>query len=432
MKLKSVIKSICVFSLLFTNVFYTQINAENLKSEKQNNTFSFDVDFQLNNNIAENDNVKTKSSYIYKNDDETFTLVHASDRVYFIKLDKFLSPKKIDSVIMELPLFGGYYSYNNYHYLVFGQENPDSQNDTEVYRISKYNSSFEKLNELSIYGRNCQTITPFKTGGVSIDRNANLIVINDVRTQYRDRSYNGNVYQTNLTIYFNAFNMKLQKIGNINTKNYFTNYNNNTYDQFVKYVDEEKFGFAGIGDESPRGVFVSGKEISSENNIESQIKVMDIFGEKGNYIGASLGGFEISKSNYILAGNSVNQDEESNENSVRNIFINVLPIGQLEERFARTTWITDYKEKDKIIVSPPKLVKIDDNEFIIMWKESKENKNDYIKFGIIDGSGKLKGNLKSLDYGNISSCQPIVDKNKIIWYCAEKNNKITVYTFDYK
>ena len=56
-----------------------------------------------------------------------------------------------DSIKMELPIWGGFYKGKNAYYIVEGQDNIDCTDGTEVVRIVKYDTSWNRLGAGSIY-----------------------------------------------------------------------------------------------------------------------------------------------------------------------------------------------------------------------------------------------------------------------------------------
>lgn len=53
----------------------------------------------------------------------------------------------------QLPLFGGFFSGENYNFLAFGQKNEQESDSCEVMRVVKYSKAWEQLGVYSVYGR---------------------------------------------------------------------------------------------------------------------------------------------------------------------------------------------------------------------------------------------------------------------------------------
>lgn len=84
-------------------------------------------------------------SYLIDNGDGTLTRVESSKESVFIEKyneDGVLQEKKV--IDNELPRFGGFYSGEDYNFLVYGQDNNDQDNEKEVIRVVKYTKDWEK------------------------------------------------------------------------------------------------------------------------------------------------------------------------------------------------------------------------------------------------------------------------------------------------
>lgn len=64
----------------------------------------------------------------------------------------------------ELPILGGFYAGKQYNFLIFGQNNMIESNSAEVVRVVKYDKSWNRLDQASLYGAN--TVIPFDAGSL--------------------------------------------------------------------------------------------------------------------------------------------------------------------------------------------------------------------------------------------------------------------------
>ena len=71
------------------------------------------------------------------------------------------------TMALELPLWGGFYAGADYNFLVFGQENPSENDNTEVIRVVKYDKEWNRLGQASLRGAN--TTAPFEAGALRMD-----------------------------------------------------------------------------------------------------------------------------------------------------------------------------------------------------------------------------------------------------------------------
>ena len=98
----------------------------------------------------------TTKSYLVQNPDGTFTRVqhgegpshpelYVNDRVFIEQYDRDLNFLSHAQIPLELPLFGGYYTDGNFHFLVFGDFNLDASDEKEVFRVVKYSLDWKRL-----------------------------------------------------------------------------------------------------------------------------------------------------------------------------------------------------------------------------------------------------------------------------------------------
>ena len=71
---------------------------------------------------------------------------------YYDSNFNFVSSRTISA---ELPIFGGFYSDGSNYYLVTGQSNPEESATLEVYRVTKYNTSWTRQGAASL--KDCNT-----------------------------------------------------------------------------------------------------------------------------------------------------------------------------------------------------------------------------------------------------------------------------------
>ena len=57
-------------------------------------------------------------------------------------------------VPLELPLFGAFYADGTNYYVLTGQMNLDESDETEVFRVTKYDLNWNRISSASLYGEN--------------------------------------------------------------------------------------------------------------------------------------------------------------------------------------------------------------------------------------------------------------------------------------
>ena len=148
--------------------------------------------------------------------------------------------------------------------------------------------------------------------------------------------------------------------------------------------------------------------------------LFELYGKFGeNNTNASVGGFEISDSSYLVVGNSTYQTDF--EKKTRNLLLSVT---DKSTKTPRTIWLTDYKESEPG-VETPHLVKLSNDRFMILWSEVGSS---VVNYQIINGSGSTVGSTHQLN-GYLSDCQPIVANNQVQWY-TYNGYDLTFYGID--
>ena len=178
------------------------------------------------------------------------------------------------------------------------------------------------------------------------------------------------------------------------------------------------------GDVYPRSVSLIKykKEAGNEtftNSYYDFCDYVDVFPIQGsigdNDTGVAVGGLVVSDSSYLVAGNSVPQDNTYNAFGTRNIFVTSTPKNQFDEEHTEIHWITNYKDSEHVIVSNPQMVKIDNQRILLLYTV-----NNQINYTYLDGAGNITSDIYTME-GMLSDCQPILYQDKIIWYYTDNS-----------
>ena len=322
-------------------------------------------------------------------------------------------------VDMELPLFGGFYSTNNYYFIVTGQENPDEDDNVEVFRITQYDKNWNRLGSDSLYGAN--TTKPFLASSCRMADCGDYLLI---RTGHEMYKYNGVNHQANVTI---EYNMKTSKITDSYTEimNNRVGYVSHSFNQFIE-IDNNSIVSVDHGDGSPRSIALlkyktdvtTGKFVPDYfDNPCEVVNVMEFPGTKGqNYTGASIGGFEISDSSYLVAGNVVaDWNNYTSSSATRNVFVASV---SKSNNAVTTNMITNYQDGEKGVANP-QFMKISSDRYLLLW--ALRNNTTTVYYTLIDGSGNQVGSIYTAN-ASVSDCKPILNGNKVVWYSWNDDN----------
>lgn len=323
----------------------------------------------------------------------------------------FESSRQIDC---ELPVFGGCYCGENYQYLMFGAENLSEDDSAEVFRIVKYDRQWNRLGSASLYGGN--TTTPFRIASVRMTESGKYLYIHTNHEMYR--ADDGKRHQKNLSIVVDTEQMKITDEHTAIAHDY--GYVSHSFNQFI-ISDGADIITADHGDAYPRAIMLyrytgdAGQSVFS--NPES-VDVLDIWGNIGaNITGASLGGLEASTEGYLLAGNSVAQDETYTGGGVRNIFVSLTPRDNFSKEGTTLRWLTDYPKGTD--VSTPQLVKISDNSFLMLWTV-----DEVVNYVFLDEAGNPTGDIRAFETAALSDCQLKYRNGVVNWYVTDYSQPV--------
>lgn len=370
-------------------------------------------------NISSQDYTRAASpikSYLTVCDDGTFMKFQAYSQDEYIAeyYDASYHLLRAETIDAELPIFGALYTSSDYYFIITGQENSKESEKTEVFRITKYDKNWARIASAGLYGGN--TTMPFRSGCVRVDEYENYLFIRTSHTMYT--SADGLNHQANVTIQLDTETMQItDSVTNISNINY--GYVSHSFNQFIK-IDDGKIIAVDHGDAYPRSIVLvkyntniltgkfSGRVCSSTNLLEIPGTIGD------NSTGVSVGGFEISDTSYLIAGNMVDLKNFTSYNDTRNIFVAAM---SKSTDTVTVKQLTNYKDGK---TSTPHLVKIDGDNFILLWtrKSDTESKIYYTK---INGKGKQDGTIYEME-GNLSDCVPLAVDEKLVWYTWEDDS----------
>ena len=318
--------------------------------------------------------------------------------------------QKSVAVNLDLPIFGGFYSAGDSYYVLTGQNNKSENNSTEVFRITKYDKNWNRLGSSGLYGAN--TTKPFNAGTARFTQSDKYLLVRTCHEMYTS-SKDGKNHQSNVTIQFDMDTMKItDSFSDVMNTGY--GYVSHSFNQFIR-TDGTSIVAADHGDASPRSAvlikyntdFTKGTFVPDYYTKCSVVDMLTYPEHQSNYniTGGSMGGFEVTSSDYITAMNSVDQADITN-NTTRNIFVARVS----KDLGTKTvTQVTNYAEGTET-ASTPQLVKINDDELMLLW--TREGKVNYAELG---ADGAVTSDIYSFE-GELSDCQPIAANGKVSWY----------------
>lgn len=373
---------------------------------------------------------KPVSNYMVPMDSGYLTVAYDGREVLAEQVDDSFNSISRQHIEMELPMFGGFYAGADAYYLVFGQTNLQEDDSREVVRVVKYDKAWDRISAASLKGAN--TGVPFDAGSLRMAECNGYLYIRTAHQMYRNPG-DGLCHQANMTIQIRESDMSITD-ANYSVSYIGTGYVSHSFNQFIAIDDEQNLISLDHGDAYPRAAVLCKYRAKAGTGQFSQgcvsTEVFPYEGEIGqNYTGASVGGLSCSASHYLTAGASVKQDRSFEDYETQNIYVTATNRRDFSEEGTDVKWLTSYPEGGSLSASTPQLAKIDENTFLLLWAQMKENEpNGKISYVFLNG----KGNPSSQVYtqkGYLSDCQPITKNQKVLWQVIHEG-KTTFYTVD--
>ena len=332
---------------------------------------------------------------------------------YYDQNFKFLSGR---TIALELPVFGGVRMDSDYNFVVVGQDNLNEDDSVEVFRIIRYTKDWQKVDHTSLFGAN--TYIPFDAGSLRFDRSGDILYIRTAHEMYD--SGDGLHHQANVMLSLRISDMTVtDQLTEVLNRNY--GYISHSFNQFVR-VDGDTLLAVDHGDALPRSVVLIkyGRKAGEEQfyGRVSYVNALPIANSTGHYndTGVSVGGFECSSTDYLIAGSAYDMSEKVDlMYAHRNIFVTATDKDDFTDEGTTINWLTHYAESDGVEVSPPHMLKLSADRFFLTWTE-----NGVLKYCFLDGKGKLDGEIVT-GSGDLSDCEPILAGDRIVWYVTDNS-----------
>ncbi len=363
----------------------------------------------------------TVKSYLYENSQNGITRIEYMNNSVII--EEYAEDNSLTSSLtidMPLSIFGGFYSGSDANYLVFGQNNMEESDSTEIMRVVKYTKDWQLIDYASAYG--CNTIRPFEAGSLRMTETNGKLYIHTCHQMYTTED-DGLNHQANMTFVIDENEMEVID-SFYDILNYYYGYVSHSFNQFIA-TDGDNIYRCDHGDAHPRGIMISG--IAESDTLYRRITYKNVFEIAGtignNATGVSVGGMELSENNCLVVGNSIDMDGDGNTSEQRNIFISVTD-KQLENTSFK--YLTSYASDDGISPRTPQIVKISEDMFLVMWEEYTDSV--CVKALTVDGDGNITQPVVTLNNARLSDCQPIVTSDSLVkWYVSD-NSSVKLYT----
>ncbi len=363
---------------------------------------------------------KVPNIVTFVNNDGSITVCSEDSKdnsiVHINEFDSNSNLKNSLKITKELPMFGSFTKDNNgNYYIVYGKEVEEEDKTTDNIILVKYDSNGTKLLEYKTNGGQNNAKLPFKAGScrIEITNNGSKVAVYYARQMFKSSDGLNHQASGGFVVTTNTLTKTDDKIP----------YSSHSFNEFILPIENE-FVIIDHGDAYPRGFQI--KRTSDGKGILS----FKIKGNVGaNPVFSQLGGIEATTDGYIFLGAS----EKSNvvgsntwHNESHNVFVQIL-----DKNLATASnpiWLTDYTDAKAENVVYPKLVKINDNKYVILWEQRAESGNapyQGLYMAVVDAQGnKLVDNTKVSNTIKLNGYDTLRynDKtNRIYWTTAGDN-----------
>ena len=391
---------------------------------------------------------KTVKSYLYESGENQLTRVEYTGSSLIaedinMKTGKLIKSRTLD---MSLPLFGGFYAGKDYNFVITGQSNYEESNDTKVFAVTRYSKDFKSSKTVYLYGRN--TVYPFKAGSCRMTEAGGKLYIHTCHLMYKNEK-DGYNHQANMsyvvdeaTLDFLQENYLVGSSFSVGKLNNAFGYSSHSFDQFIAADDNAVYVYD-HGDAHPRALRVHKYTLS--DGYLSYSDLVSIPGETGdNYTSVLTGAMVLSKDNVIIGVkmDDMTAAELKEYDELKDVYIITAPKSSIgSSDISKTVNLTNYTSAQKssgLRNSAPKITKINDDKFIVMWKECKvtgnwweEVESDAVtKIAVIDGNGKLVGSVLQSSEIALSDCDPVLCSDSLVrWYTTNGSSPV-LYALD--
>lgn len=387
-----------------------------------------------------------KTALSVNDDDGTLTAVNvSSDGIHIDTYNgdyELLSSKLLQ---YELDRFGGVYFGEEYNFIVFGQNNPNEDDDLVTFETVKYSKDWEILGRCDY--KNNNTVAPFDFGTLRMVEYNGYLYVRSCHKMYK--SSDGNNHQSNITYSVNIDTMKIaDSFSDVLNISY--GYCSHSFNQFLA-VDDGALTAVDLGDAYPRSVVLgkytnslkSGKFISGGSF--KSLDLLEIPGSTGaNCTGVCIGGFEIGSDNYIVAVNMVDFSKVTGFTSSEIIGTDteqrdaVLLISDKDNKKTsgvKQVYLTDYSGNGKTCTQPY-IVGVGEGKYMVMWEEFELREAALIssaatrqvpfytstKYVTVNEDGEMLEDVRSINAS--IGCQPVFNGEEVVWYENAKAARI--------
>lgn len=366
---------------------------------------------------------KPVNSYLFENGASGLTRVeHISGQIVVEDYSSDFQFQSSRTIPMELSLWGGFFAGEDYHFFVFGQENPSESDNAEVIRVVKYSKDWQRLGQASLHGAN--TTAPFEAGSLRMDEYGGYLYIRTCHEMYT--SDDGLNHQANLTMAVDQSSMEVTD-SYYDVMNASYGYVSHSFNQFLLVDEEGRIVALDHGDAYPRAMTfmryyadaATGRFTDSfyQGRLCSVGEQRTFAGAVGdNVTGASVGGLAETSECYMMAYNY----DGAGGSGPRDVYLQAMDIATGK---GKDYQITQSGGSTTPVLAPTGL----DGGYLLWNGKDGYPAVDTLFYVHYDADG-VPGQIVSTT-GSLSDCAPIYYNGQVVWYTTD-NSAPTFYTLD--
>lgn len=319
-------------------------------------------------------------------------------------------------------LFGSFHQgADGNFYVVTGNNNESETDSKNVIDIYQFDSAWKLLNKGSIRGDVVNAFkgicVPFDAGNCQLLQVGGKLYIYTCRLMYLGSD--GLRHQSNI-----GFEVDLTTMQN----KVLDSYCSHSFNQFIR-SDGNKLYLVDHGDAYPRSIVYSEVSIATGKSL-GEAELFKFMGNTGeNYTGATINGLEMGTNGQLIVGSSVPHNNAvagvtGYANTLkRNIFVSVVSNDSSGKLVSSFKWLTNYNPNGNIGAREPRMIKLDDDRFIVLYTVFENSGNtetdkslDYL---LIDGAGNI---IKQHSFAGAkfhASSNPIAFGGKLVWLAED-------------
>ncbi len=328
------------------------------------------------------------------------------------------------TITFELNIWGGFYAGEDYNFLIYGQENPDENDDVEVIRVVKYDKNWNRISHASLCGAN--TTIPFDAGSLRCAEYGGYLYIRTCHEIYMTED--GLNHQTNMSFTVKEDSMEIVD-ANYLVQDSNAGYVAHSFNQFIMIDSDRNIIALDEGDGFPRALVMNrysdkaGNPPTEDDYEEAtEVFIQGFIGEIGdNATGSKSYGIAETTTGYITA---YLYDGAGENYRNGNLYLNYISKNNFPDNSSKKYYrLTNYSSDDDIEIELSKLVSTGLNGGYIMWNEQDEDNDIYFYYAKYSSDGSVS-DIKKAKGVYLSDCQPICVDREVIWYATDDSEPV--------